>query len=226
MPASTPRRPGPGRTAGDPGTAAGRTDAGSLVEVRRSARRRRTVSAYREGDRTIVLLPARMSAADERRWVEVMVERLRRQDARRRPSDAALAERARALSARYLGGRAAPVSVRWVSNQGARWGSCTPLDGTIRLSDRLQGMPGWVVDYVLVHELAHLLEPGHDRPFWALVERYPRAARARGFLEGIAFAAREPGGITPGEGDEIALASAWGEEAPGPDEQPDGALWR
>jgi predicted metal-dependent hydrolase len=159
------------------------------VEVRRSARRRRTVSAYRDGDRTVVLIPARMSRAEERRWVSVMLERLARQDARLRPSDDELMERARDLSRRHLDGRARPASVRWVTNQGSRWGSCTPADRTIRLSTRLQGMPSWVVDYVLVHELAHLLEAGHGPGFWALVERFPRTERARGYLEGVSATA-------------------------------------
>jgi predicted metal-dependent hydrolase len=72
-----------------------------------------------------------------------------------------------------------------VDNQNRRWGSCTPADRTIRLSSRLRTMPEYVVDYVLVHELAHLLEPGHNDRFWSLVAGYPRAERARGFLEGI-----------------------------------------
>lgn len=159
------------------------------VEVRRSARRARTVSAYREGERTVVLIPARMSRAEERRWVEVMVARLSAQEQRRRPSDADLLTRARGLSERYLGGRAQPSSVRWASNQSTRWGSCTPADGSIRLSTRLRGMPGYVVDYVLVHELAHLLVPGHGKDFWDLVAAYPKTDRARGFLDGVAATA-------------------------------------
>ena len=159
------------------------------VDVRRSARRRRTVSAYRDGDRTVILLPARLSRAEERRWVGEMLERLARQDARLRPSDSDLLVRAGELSRRYLDGRARPSSVRWVGNQGSRWGSCTPVDGSIRLSTRLQGMPPWVVDYVLVHELAHLLVPGHGPDFWAQVSRYPRTERARGYLEGVSAAA-------------------------------------
>ena len=55
----------------------------SAVEVRRSARRRRTVSAYREGDRTIVLIPARMSEAEEQRWVGVMLDKLAAQESKR-----------------------------------------------------------------------------------------------------------------------------------------------
>jgi predicted metal-dependent hydrolase len=159
------------------------------VEVRRSARRRRTVSAYRDGDRTVVLIPARMSRAEEREWVAVMLERLAKQDRKLRPSDRDLLARASELSRTWLAGRAKPASVRWVGNQGSRWGSCTPVDRTIRLSSRLQGMPSWVVDYVLVHELAHLLVPGHGPDFWALVEQFPRTERARGYLEGVSSTA-------------------------------------
>jgi predicted metal-dependent hydrolase len=159
------------------------------VEVRRSARRRRTVSAYRDGDRTVVLIPARMSRAEEREWVTVMLERLAKQDKRLRPSDRDLLARATELSRTWLAGRAKPASVRWVGNQGSRWGSCTPVDRTIRLSSRLQGMPSWVVDYVLVHELAHLLVPGHGPDFWALVDEFPRTERARGYLEGVSATA-------------------------------------
>ncbi|HSK27684.1 MAG TPA: M48 family metallopeptidase [Jiangellales bacterium] len=159
------------------------------VEVRRSMRRRRTVTAFREGGRVVVCVPGRFSAAEEERWVGVMLERLDAQERRRRPSDERLLARARELSRRYLDGRCDPAGVRWSSDQGRRWGSCTPADGTIRVSDRLRGMPGWVLDYVLVHELAHLVVPGHGPAFWSLVERYPRTDRARGFLDGVAHAA-------------------------------------
>jgi predicted metal-dependent hydrolase len=162
------------------------------VEVRRSPRRRRTVSAYREGDRVVVLLPARMSVDEEQRWVGVMLDRLSAMEQRRRPSDEELLTRARTLTRRYLGDAPLPASVRWVGNQGMRWGSCTPSDGTVRLSTRLRGMPAWVIDYVLVHELVHLVEPGHTARFWTLVRNYPQADRARGYLEGVAAAAQLP----------------------------------
>jgi len=140
--------------------------ADSSIEVRRSKRRRRTVSAYREGDRTIVLLPARMTRAEEKHWIAEMLARLEAQDRRARPSDKKLLARAQRLSTKYLGGDALPASVKWVDNQKSRWGSCTIDDKSIRLSTRLQGMPEWVVDYVLLHELAHLIEPSHDERFW------------------------------------------------------------
>lgn len=150
------------------------------------------MSAYRDGDRVVVLLPDRMTRTEERQWVDAMVERLAAQERRRKPSDDELMERALALGRRYLDDAVRPTSVRWVDNQGARWGSCTPSDGTVRISERLRGMPSWVVDYVLVHELAHLIEAGHTKRFWRLVHRYPRAERARGYLEGVAAAAKHP----------------------------------
>ena len=151
------------------------------------------VSARREGETVIVFIPGWMSDSEERRWVDEMVRRLEQSEARKRSpgraGDEALKRRSMELSRRYLDGAAVPSSVRWVRPMRTRWASCTPVDGTIRISERLRDTPGWVVDYVLVHELAHLLEPGHDAKFWAWVHRYPRAERAMGYLEGLSAAA-------------------------------------
>jgi predicted metal-dependent hydrolase len=152
------------------------------VQVVRSPRRRKTVTAYRRGETVVVLLPARMSRREEDHWVATMLERLERRARRSIPGDDELARRARLLARRYLEGTVEPRSVRWVGNMRARYGSCTPQDGTIRLSDRLVAWPPWVRDYVLVHELAHLAVPDHSPAFWRLVDRYPLAERARGFL--------------------------------------------
>ena len=162
-----------------------------VIEVRRSKRRCRTVSAYRDGERVVVLIPAQFSRAEEREWVDRMLERLAVREQRARRTDTELTARAQRLAARYLPDHpdaARPTSVRWVQNQNGRWGSCTPADGTIRISHRVQEMPDWVIDYVLLHELAHLVVPSHNSAFWALVGRYPRAERARGYLEGISAA--------------------------------------
>ncbi|MEU6132413.1 M48 family metallopeptidase [Saccharopolyspora sp. NPDC047091] len=163
------------------------------VEVRRSKRRRQTVSAYRDGDKVVVLLPARMSRAEEKKWVAEMLSRLQRSETRRRSpardSDAALAERSRELSEQYLDGRAEPRSIRWVPPMRTRWASCTPSTRHIRISERLRDVPSWVLDYVLVHELAHLLVPGHGDDFWKWVNRYPKTERAVGYLEGLSAAA-------------------------------------
>jgi hypothetical protein len=159
-----------------------------VVEVRRSPRRRRTVSAYRDGERVVVLIPDQFSRAEESEWVDRMLARLAAREERIRRTDQELLVRARRLIGRYLpeyGERAVPASVRWVTNQNGRWGSCTPTDHSIRISHRIQEMPDWVIDYVLLHELAHLVVPSHNARFWDLVGRYPKTERARGYLEGV-----------------------------------------
>ncbi|MGH9223512.1 MAG: M48 metallopeptidase family protein [Acidimicrobiales bacterium] len=147
------------------------------VIVVRSARRRKTVEARVVDGVIRVSVPARMSKDDERRHVEKLVARLER---RSTAGEIDLEERAKVLAARH--GLAHPASIRWVDNQSGRWGSCTPAEGTVRISSRLAGMPPWVVDGVIVHELAHLAEPGHTPAFWALVNRYPKAERSLGYL--------------------------------------------
>jgi predicted metal-dependent hydrolase len=168
----------------------------SEVEVRRSARRRRTVSAFRDGNKIIVQIPAHFSRAEEARWVARMVERIDRADARARRSagrtDVSLMQRCQALSTQYLPGAPQPAAVRWVAAMRTRWASCTPTDRTIRVSRRLEPMPGWVLDYVLLHELAHLVVPGHGADFWALLRDYARTERARGYLDGVSAAAHLP----------------------------------
>ena len=149
------------------------------------------MSAYRDGERVVVLIPAQFSGAEEREWVDRMVARLAARE-RRGHTDEALAERAHRLAERYLAGHPAaaqPSSVKWVRNQNGRWGSCTPADRSIRISERIQTFPDWVIDYVILHELCHLVVANHNAQFWALVARYTKAERARGYLEGISAAA-------------------------------------
>jgi len=151
------------------------------VRVVRSARRRRTVQASLVDGVMVVHIPTWMSAREEAEVVEEMRHRLSARPSRR--SDADLAERAATLAARYL--LPPPTSVRWSSRQSQRWGSCTLETGDVRISDRLAEAPGWVLDYVLVHELAHLLAPNHDERFAQLVSRYERSERAEGYLDGM-----------------------------------------
>lgn len=168
------------------------------VEVRRSSRRKRTVTAFRERDTIVVLVPQQLSRTDEQRYVDDLVKKVLAREARAAApaSDVDLAQRARELTACYLESRVSDLrplrSVVWVSNQSQRWGSCTPGTGAIRLSDRLQVMPEWVIDYVLLHELAHLAEPTHSARFRGLVDVYPRAERAKGFLDGFLIGRGQP----------------------------------
>lgn len=152
------------------------------VEVFRNPRRKKTITAEIVGDALVVSIPHRMSRAEEQEWVARMAERM--SERKKRDSlneDGALANRAAELADRYMDG-VRPSSIEWVNNQRSRWGSCSHDDGSIRLSIELADYPGWVRDYVIVHELAHLVVPDHSERFWALVERYPMTERARGFL--------------------------------------------
>ncbi|MCA1840443.1 MAG: M48 family metallopeptidase [Actinobacteria bacterium] len=153
------------------------------IEVRRSDRRKRTVAAKLEKDTLIVYLPARMSRAEEIDWIDKMRERFEARERREKlNSTGDLDRRARSLNRRYFDGKLEWRSITYVTNQNSRYGSCTFGDATIRLADCLAGMPGWVKDYVVVHELAHLIAPDHSERFWKLVNRYPLTERARGFL--------------------------------------------
>lgn len=126
-------------------------------------------------------MPARMPEGERQAWAERMRERIGRQLARAHPSEGELEHRAQQLNRRYFGGR-----LRWHSiafaDQARRWGSCTFTAGVIRISERATNLPSWVLDYILVHELAHLERAEHGPRFWELVNRYPLAERARGYL--------------------------------------------
>lgn len=162
-----------------------------LLEVRRSGRRKKTVQARMNGRSMVLYVPDRLSRSQEDEWAVTMWNQIHRRSRARREvaSDEGLLERARQLSSKYLGGEAVPSSVRWVGNQNTRWGSTSIHTGSIRLSDRLRAMPSWLTDSVLVHELAHLLEPSHNSRFHALVGRYPYTDRSDDFLAGFTYGA-------------------------------------
>jgi predicted metal-dependent hydrolase len=151
--------------------------AGMPVEVVRSAKRRKSVSARIVDGRIVIRMPQWMSKAQECEYVESLVAKLVRQHTAK---EIDLPARARELARRY--DLPEPESIRFVGNQSERWGSCTPSSGEIRISDRIAGFPEWVLDAVIVHELAHLVELGHGPEFQALADRYPKQERAYGFL--------------------------------------------
>lgn len=154
------------------------------LEIHRSPRRRRSGQAAARDGRVILRLPAGLPAAEEAAMVDHLVGKVLRAEARTaRGGDRALEARAAGLADRYLDG-VRPTSVRWSGRMQHRYGSCTVATGEIRVSDRLAVHPAYVLDYVLVHELAHLRVPRHDEGFHALVDRFPDVARAQGYLDG------------------------------------------
>ena len=156
------------------------------VEVRASSRRKKTGTAHWSGSRIVVQIPARIKGRERTIFVDDLVERLSSQRPQSSAGDASLEERALTLAGLYNDG-VAPNSVRWVKNQQARWASCSPASREIRVSNRLRQCPAWVIDAVLVHELAHLQEADHSAKFNAIADRHPRQADSALFLEGYAL---------------------------------------
>ncbi len=156
---------------------------GEIVVIR-STRRKKNVSAYRQGGRIVVSIPARMSKADERAMVPEMVAKIRAQEAEATMSEESLQIRAGQLLTEFAPEiLIRPASVNWRAMR-ERWGSCTSLDRSIRMSDRLKGAPEYVLDYVLFHEAIHLEHFDHGEQFKQLLARFPLEAQAEAYLQG------------------------------------------
>lgn len=156
------------------------------VEIRASPKRKKTGTAHWSGSRIVVQIPARVRGRERRVFVDELVERLLTQRPQNAGGDVALEERARVLAQRY-NDAIVPASVRWVTNQQARWASCSPASREIRISSRLRQCPEWVIDAVLVHELAHLQEADHSAKFYAIANRHPRQSDSELYLDGYAL---------------------------------------
>ena len=151
------------------------------IEVRRSARRKKTITAEVVRG-ALVVSPQRLSRAEEHEWVVTMAARMAERETRDRLNrEEALMGRAARLGDTYLDG-VRPSQISWGASTKTRWASCSPKQGVITLSPELAGFPSWVIEYVILHELAHLLVADHSPGFWKLLDRYPLTERARGFL--------------------------------------------
>lgn len=148
------------------------------VRVRRSARRKKTVQARLVDGVLEIALPGHMTKDEEDHWVGEMTSRFSR---RVSSLDLDLEARAASLSRKLR--LPMPDEIVWSERQKTLWGSCTPATRRVRISTRIAGYPGWVIDYVIVHELAHLAVPDHGESFWKLVNRYSKADKAQGYLE-------------------------------------------
>jgi predicted metal-dependent hydrolase len=156
------------------------------VEIRSSSRRKKTGAAHWSGSRIVVQIPARLHGREREAFVDDLVERLLTQRPQNAAGDASLEERAHVLAELYNDGVMAN-SVRWVNNQRSRWASCSPASREIRVSSRLRQCPEWVIDAVLVHELAHLQEADHSAKFCEIAHRHPRQNECELFLDGYAL---------------------------------------
>ncbi|MFM2144575.1 MAG: hypothetical protein RI899_363 [Actinomycetota bacterium] len=170
------------------------------IVVLRSKRRKKSISAYRQGGRIIISIPARMSKADERSVIPEMIAKIRAQEADESPSETILLDRVHELLNLYAPEiKERPKSINWRQMR-ERWGSCTSVDATIRISDRLKGAPEYALDYVLFHEAIHLHYFDHGPEFKAVLARFPEESRAEAYLEGFEAAERRymPPSVLPG----------------------------
>jgi predicted metal-dependent hydrolase len=153
------------------------------VEIQTSKRRRKTATAFWQHNRIVVVVPAHLRGRERAEMVDWLVERVRAKRPGTGSSDEELYARAVELADRYVNGER-PQTIRWVTNQSRRWGSCSATTRDIRISHRLKSVPNWVLDAILVHELAHLVHPDHGPRFRQLADRYPRQREAALFLDG------------------------------------------
>jgi len=153
------------------------------VKVFRSADRKKTIQAKMVGETLLVYLPLGMHREEERKVIEEMKQKIENRMLKRQINkDDYLRKRFDEFNGKYFQNKLKVNSIEFVTNQERKNGSCTPANGTIRISHTLLIMPGWVLDYVIMHEMAHLLHPDHSRAFWAKVGEYKYTERARGFL--------------------------------------------
>ncbi len=155
------------------------------IRIKRSSRRKKTVTGRWIDEKLIeILSPTDIDDEALQPIIANLKRRLIAEKERRQAeiNDETLEQRAQVLNKKYFNGRLHWNSIRFVTNQRKRFGSCTPKEGTIRISHRLASAPSWVLDYVIMHELAHLRVQNHSQKFWKLVNRYPLTERARGYL--------------------------------------------
>ena len=154
-----------------------------IVEVIRSHKRKKTVQAKVVNDKLLIYLPAGLSKKRESELIEKMREKIGKKRLERELNDDDYLEtRFNEFNKRYFNNELQITSIKFVTNHNICNGSCTPAKGTIRISHRLTDMPKWVLDYLIMHEMAHLLHPDHSKKFWDKVNEYKYTERARGFL--------------------------------------------
>lgn len=153
------------------------------IKINRSRRRRKTASARLIGNVMHVYVPENISAQRLEEVIGSFRKKLSLNILRDKLNrEKSLDETAKIINNKYFGGKLYAASIEYVINQDYKYGCCDFITKKIRVSHRIAQMPDWVRDYVIVHEMAHLIEPNHSKAFWDIVSRYKLAERARGYL--------------------------------------------
>lgn len=153
------------------------------VKIIRSPKRKKTIQARMVGETLEVHLPLGMDCEEEREVIEKMKQKIEKKKLKSKINeDDYLEKRFDDFNKKYFQSKLKINSIQFVTNQERQRGSCTPGNGTIRISHKLLGMPKWVLDYLIMHEMTHLAHPNHSKAFWEKVGEYKFTERARGFL--------------------------------------------
>ncbi len=157
------------------------------VEIIRSKKRKKTIQSKFINGKYIIYLPCGLSKAEEEKWILKMIDKHKKSKRRKTLNDDGLLQkRAKDLNKLYFDSKL-EFSIKFVTNQNSRFGSCSTISKKIRISDRVAEMPKWVGDYIIIHELAHLVYPNHSKNFWKKVNEYKYSERARGYLIALGF---------------------------------------
>ncbi|MBN3039563.1 MAG: M48 family metallopeptidase [Candidatus Omnitrophica bacterium] len=158
------------------------------VKIHRSPNRVRTVNAYLEQGILHVQAPQNISEQELQNIISKFKKRITKRKLRKELNkNHNLKEIAEKLNKKYFAGRLEISSIAYTTNQDKKYGVCNVSNGSILISHRLAKMPEWVRDYIIVHEMAHLIEPNHSKRFHNIVSRYPLAERSKGFLMAMGF---------------------------------------
>lgn len=156
---------------------------GGRIKVRKSKRRKRTISAKLINNEIIVYAPHNVADIELNRAIAKFVKSFEKRALKKEMSEAReLDVIFSKLNNQFFDNRLKIESIEYSVNQNLIYGCCNYRMKRIKISHRIAKMPIWVKEYVLMHEMAHLLEPNHSKRFWDIVNQYKFSERARGFL--------------------------------------------
>ncbi len=149
------------------------------MKIIRSDNRRKTISARLVENTMFVYAPGNISDAELKKIIDKLKRRLHKRKIKNELNKTqGLAIAADRLNKEYFNNKLEIISITYSVNQDKIFGSCNYRTKEIRISHQLVQMPYWVRDYVIIHEMAHLIEPNHSNAFWDIVYRYRLTERA------------------------------------------------
>jgi predicted metal-dependent hydrolase len=157
----------------------------SDIKITRSLKRRKTIGAQLINNILHVYAPHNISDEKLDKIIISFKQRFTNSLLKKKlNNEKPLKEIAEIINKKYLKNRLdiSSISIEYVTGQTHKFGCCNYQNKSIRISHQIAKMPDWVRDYVIMHELSHLIEPNHSKLFWDIVSEYKLAERAKGYL--------------------------------------------